>query len=46
MPSGAMNEITVLVAPAQRPGWYMYFNEGCGEPSTSSVPSSRATTTS
>ena len=25
-----MGEITVLVAPAQRPGWYMYFNEGCG----------------
>jgi hypothetical protein len=26
-----MGEITVLVAPAQRPGWYMYFNEGCGD---------------
>jgi hypothetical protein len=26
----SMGEITVLVAPAQRPGWYMYFNEGCG----------------
>jgi hypothetical protein len=25
-----MGEITVLVAPAQRPGWYMYYNEGCG----------------
>jgi hypothetical protein len=25
-----MNEITVLVAPAARPGWYMYFNFGCG----------------
>jgi hypothetical protein len=26
-----MGEITVLVAPAARPGWYMYFNEGCGD---------------
>jgi len=25
-----MGEITVLVAPAARPGWYMYYNEGCG----------------
>ena len=25
-----MNEITVLVAPATRPGWYMYYNMGCG----------------
>jgi hypothetical protein len=35
---GAMNEITVLVAPAQRPGWYMYFNEGCGESSAPGEP--------
>jgi len=28
-PAG-MNEITVLVAPATRPGWYMYYNMGCG----------------
>jgi len=27
----AMNEITVLVAPATRPGWYMYYNMGCGD---------------
>jgi hypothetical protein len=27
----AMNEITVLVAPATRPGWYMFYNMGCGE---------------
>jgi hypothetical protein len=26
----AMGEITVLVAPADRPGWYMYGNMGCG----------------
>gem|GEM_PF-1338990 len=26
-----MNEITVLVAPATRPGWYMYYNMGCGD---------------
>ena len=25
-----MGEITVLVAPALRPGWYMYANMGCG----------------
>ena len=25
-----MGEITVLVAPAGRPGWYVYYNEGCG----------------
>ena len=30
-----MGEITVLVAPAQRPGWYMYFNEGCGDAASS-----------
>jgi hypothetical protein len=26
-----MNEITVVVAPAKTPGWYMYANEGCGD---------------
>jgi hypothetical protein len=25
-----MGEITVLAAPALRPGWYMYASEGCG----------------
>jgi len=25
-----MGEITVIVAPAARPGWYMYASEGCG----------------
>ena len=25
-----MGEITVVVAPALRPGWYMYASEGCG----------------
>ncbi|HEY5050571.1 MAG TPA: hypothetical protein VII50_06695, partial [Acidothermaceae bacterium] len=25
-----MGEITVIVAPASRPGWYMYTSEGCG----------------
>jgi hypothetical protein len=25
-----MGEITVIVAPALRPGWYMYASEGCG----------------
>ena len=25
-----MAEITVIVAPAARPGWYMYASEGCG----------------
>ena len=29
--AATMNEITVLVAPATRPGWYMYYNMGCGE---------------
>ena len=29
-PAG-MNEITVLVAPATRPGWYVYYNMGCGD---------------
>lgn len=27
----AMAEITVIVAPAARPGWYMYASEGCGD---------------
>ena len=26
-----MGEITVIVAPAARPGWYMYASEGCGD---------------
>jgi hypothetical protein len=26
-----MGEITVIVAPALRPGWYMYASEGCGD---------------
>ena len=26
----AMNEVTVLVAPAATPGWYLEANEGCG----------------
>jgi hypothetical protein len=26
-----MAEITVIVAPAARPGWYMYASEGCGD---------------
>ncbi len=26
----AMNEVTLLVAPAARPGWYLEANEGCG----------------
>ena len=26
-----MGEITVIVAPAGRPGWYMYASEGCGD---------------
>jgi hypothetical protein len=26
-----MAEMTVIVAPATRPGWYMYASEGCGD---------------
>jgi len=29
-PDTGMGEITVTVAPAQRPGWYMYADAGCG----------------
>jgi hypothetical protein len=34
IPAGSgteMGEITVIVAPATRPGWYMYASEGCGD---------------
>lgn len=36
-----MNEITVLVAPADRPGWYMYYNMGCGDAAPTSPPPTR-----
>jgi len=29
-PNTAMGEITVTVAPARRPGWYMSADAGCG----------------
>jgi hypothetical protein len=33
-PNTAMGEIVVVVAPAARPGWYMYASEGCGDAPT------------
>jgi hypothetical protein len=30
-PNTAMGEVSVIVAPAARTGWYLYANNGCGE---------------